>query len=122
MPKGLFRSLTRKRDFEAVFKEGTHSASRYLVVYARPNELSINRLGLSVSKRVGKAVTRNRVKRLLREAVRSSLCVGSLNYDFVLVARKGSVEAELDDFVRDMNSFLSRLTHEKDTDIIDKTL
>ena len=114
--------MTRKRDFEAVFKEGMNSASRYLVVYARPNGLSINRLGLSVSKRIGKAVTRNRVKRLLREAMRKSLCGVSPNYDFVLVAKKFCVEAELDDFIRDINGFLSRLTHEEDSDIIDKAL
>jgi ribonuclease P protein component len=119
MPKGLFSSLTSKRDFEAVFKKGISSASKYLVVYARPNDLSINRLGLSVSKRVGNAVTRNRVKRLLREAMRKVLDGVSANCDFVLVARKASVEAGLDDFVGDINRFLSRLIREKDSDTID---
>jgi ribonuclease P protein component len=122
MPKGRISSLTSKRDFEAVFKKGINSASKYLVVYARPNELSTNRLGLSVNKRVGNAVTRNRVKRLLREAMRAGLRGVTLNYDFVLVARKSSVDAELDDFVRDINGVLSRLTHEEDSDIIDKAL
>ena len=122
MPKGPLRSLTRRRDFEAVFKKGTNSASRYIAVYARPNELNTNRLGLSVSKKVGKAVSRNRIKRLLREAMRKSLDGISLNYDFVLVARKPSAEGKLDDFVQEIKRFLSRLTHEKDSDIVDKTL
>jgi ribonuclease P protein component len=122
MPKGPFRSLTRKRDFEAVFKEGMNSASRYLVVYAKPNELSTNRLGLSVSRKVGKAVARNRIKRLLREAMRKSLDRISLDCDFVLIAKKSSVEAELDDFIQDIKRFLSRLTREKSSDIIDKAL
>lgn len=122
MPKVPFLSLTRKRDFEAVFKKGMNSASRYLVVYAKPNELSTNRLGLSVSRKVGKAVARNRIKRLLREAMRKSLDGISLDFDFVLVAKKSSVEAELDDFIQDIKRFLSRLTREKSSDIIDKAL
>ncbi|HMK49663.1 MAG TPA: ribonuclease P protein component, partial [Thermodesulfovibrionales bacterium] len=64
------RSLTRRRDFDFVFKEGSSAATKSLVIYARPNELDFCRLGLSVSKKIGKAVTRNRVKRLLREAMR----------------------------------------------------
>jgi ribonuclease P protein component len=122
MPKGPCRSLIRRRDFEAVFKKGMSSASRYLVVYARPNGLDTNRLGLSVSKKVGKAVVRNRIKRLLREAMRKSLDGISLNCDFVLVARKSSVNAELDDFIQDIKRFLSRLAREEISDIVDKGL
>ena len=122
MRQGPLRSLTRKRDFEAVFQEGINSASRYLVMYARPNELNVSRFGLSVSKKVGKAVMRNRLKRLLREAMRKGLEGLSPGYDFVIIARKSSVEAELDDFIRDIKRFLSRLIHEKDSDIAYKTL
>ena len=122
MHKGPLRSLTRRRDFEVVFEQGVNSASRYIVVYARPNELGVSRLGLSVSKKVGKAVIRNRLKRLLRGAMRKGLEGLPLNYDFVIIARKSSVEAELDDFILDIKRFLSRLVHEKDSDITYKTL
>jgi ribonuclease P protein component len=122
MYKGPLRSLTRRRDFEVVFEQGVNSASRYIVVYARPNELGVSRLGLSVSKKVGKAVIRNRLKRLLRGAMRKGLEGLPLNYDFVIIARKSSVEAELDDFILDIKRFLSRLVHEKDSDITYKTL
>jgi ribonuclease P protein component len=103
------RSLTKRRDFESVFKEGATLSSKYLVMYARPNKLSFNRLGLSVGKKVGKAVTRNRVKRLLRESMRQLLKDGVFNYDFVIVARKSSAEAELNDFVRDIKRLLLKI-------------
>ncbi len=122
MRHGPLCSLTRRRDFEAVFREGLNSASRYTVIYARPNTLDLSRLGLSVSKKVGKAVTRNRLKRLLREAMRMGLEDIPQNYDFVIVARRSSVEAGLDDFVQDIKRFLSRLKHEKNSDISYKTL
>lgn len=78
-------------------------SSHYLVIYARPNELNCNRLGLSVSKKIGNAVVRNRIKRLLREALRNFLHGWPFFYDFVIVAKKTSVQGTLDDFVREMN-------------------
>lgn len=105
-----------------VFKEGLTFSSKYLVMYARPNELGFNRLGLSVSKKVGKAVTRNRLKRLLRDAMRRLLQEFPLNYDFIIVARKSSVEGGLNDFIRDIERFLSRLIYEKNSYIADKAV
>jgi ribonuclease P protein component len=93
-----------------VFKNGVSSASKYLVMYARPNELNFNRLGLSVGKKAGKAVTRNRIKRLLREAMRRLLQGLPLNYDFVIIARKSSLECELADFIRDIKKHMDKIT------------
>ncbi len=121
-------SLTKRQDFEMVFKEGITFSSKYLVMYVRPNGLSLNRLGLSVSKKLGKAVLRNRLRRLLREAMRRLLSEGScgqgfpLNYDFIIIARRSSVEARLDDFIQDIKRFLLRLAHEKSSDITGKAI
>jgi ribonuclease P protein component len=113
MRNNPLRSLRKKRDFELVFKSGVVSRSRNLVLHARPNELGFHRLGLSVGKKMGKAVTRNRIKRLLREAVRRTMEEAPSNYDFVLVAKKPSAEGGLDDFVRDIKIFLSVLFDEE---------
>jgi ribonuclease P protein component len=79
-------------------------------MYARPNELDFNRLGLSVGKKAGKAVTRNRIKRLLKEAMRRLLQGLPLNYDFVIIARKSSLECELADFIRDIKKHMDKMT------------
>jgi ribonuclease P protein component len=116
------RSLTKRREFDLVFKEGSSLASKNLVIYARPNELDFSRLGLAVSKKIGKAVARNRIKRLLREAMRTMSGDIPLHYDFVFVARKLSADSGMDDFMRDIKRFLSRLTNEKHSDIADKSI
>ena len=81
--------LTRSSDFQRVYRQGSSTASRFLVLhyFAQSAGGGEPRLGLSVSKKLGGAVVRNRVKRLLREAFRE--CVERLpgDYDYVLIAR-----------------------------------
>ena len=88
--------LSRSSDFQRIYRQGSSTASRFLVLYSfkRPAETGAEgpRLGLSVSKKLGGAVVRNRVKRLLREA--SQGCAGHLaeEYDLVLIARPQLLE------------------------------
>ncbi len=63
--------LTRKRDFERVFARRCSAADDVLVIHADTNGLAHSRLGLAVSRRIGGAVQRNRIKRRIREAFRT---------------------------------------------------
>ena len=87
--------LSRSRDFEAVYRHGRSFASRYLVLYwfDREEEDGDPRLGLAVPKSLGSAVTRNRLKRQLREVWRAGLERVPAGRDYVLVARPGLPEA-----------------------------
>ncbi|MEW6584114.1 MAG: ribonuclease P protein component [Nitrospirota bacterium] len=120
MPTGL-RSLTRRRDFDSVFREGISQTSKHLVIYARPNELEINRVGLAVSRKVGKAVARNRIRRLLRESLRKVFADVPRRHDFVLIATRHTADGTFDDFVREMERLAKRL-YEKNSDIRRRTL
>jgi ribonuclease P protein component len=80
--------LTRARQFDAVFASGRRRAAGPLLVLARPNRLSHCRLGLSVSRRAGGAVVRNRIKRLLREAFRTLQHDLPGGYDLVISVRR----------------------------------
>jgi ribonuclease P protein component len=80
--------LTRSAEFERVYRQGRSCANRYLVLYSFPSGASSEpRVGLSVSRKVGGAVQRNRVKRVLREAVAASHDALDDGSDVVVVAR-----------------------------------
>ena len=64
-------SLKKNSDFQHVFKMGKTKGSGILVAFVVPNGLAINRLGVTVSKKMGKAVTRNLLRRRIKEAFRS---------------------------------------------------
>jgi ribonuclease P protein component len=82
--------LSRSADFDRVMRQGRSKGNRFLVLYAFPRSDPAEggaRLGVSVSRKVGGAVERNRVKRLLREAFAAESAHLAADHDFVVVAR-----------------------------------
>jgi ribonuclease P protein component len=89
------RRLSRSGEFERVYREGRSHASRHLVVYAFPRTDDGDaepRLGVSVGRKLGGAVERTRMKRILREAFWASSAELREGHDFVIVARPAASE------------------------------
>ena len=92
-------SLKKNFQFRYVYNRGKSFANYHLVMYVIKNGKNINRLGISVSKKVGNSVTRSRVTRLIRESYRLSENKVQKGYDIVVIARntlkgKGYFETE----------------------------
>ena len=85
-------SLKKNRDFQLVYKKGTSYANKYLVMYVRKNQLEKNRIGISVSKKVGNSVVRHRLCRLIRESYRLHENLFRRGLDIVVVARVNAKE------------------------------
>ena len=81
-------SLKKNDDFRAVYKKGVSYANKYLVMYVLENDLSFNRVGISVSKKVGNSVVRHRLTRLVRESYRLHEEIFNNGLDIVVVVRK----------------------------------
>ena len=85
-------SLRNNRDFQNVFRSGKSYANRYLVMYVSKNQLQGNRLGISVSKKVGNSVVRHRVKRLIKESYRLHENIFNSSLDIVVIARNNAAD------------------------------
>ena len=81
-----FPSLKSNKEFVKVYNNAKSFANKDLVMYKLKNELGINRIGISVSKKVGNSVIRHRMVRFIREAFRRNT-IADLSYDIVLVVR-----------------------------------
>ena len=100
------RRLRSSGDFAAVRQDGRSWADGLLVLVSRPNEFDVTRFGFIVSKRVGNAVIRNRVRRRLKEAARLSQV--QCGWDLVFIARQGASSADYGLLSGSMKKLLTR--------------
>lgn len=80
-------SLKKNHQFQFVYKNGKSYANKYMIMYVKENGLGKNRIGISVSKKVGNSVVRHRVTRLIRESYRLHENIFNSGLDIVIIAR-----------------------------------
>lgn len=79
--------LRKRFDFKKTYRRGKCVKNKYFVLYYAPNKTGNCQIGFSVSKKIGKAVVRNKVKRRLREACRLILPLFATGYNYIIIAR-----------------------------------
>ena len=103
------QGLKKDSDFRKVYKHGKSFANKYLVMYILDNKSDFSRVGFSVSKKVGKATVRNKVRRRIREGFR---LIGDeyikSGYDIVFIARVAIKEADYKDIEKSMNHLIRK--------------
>ena len=93
------RSLKLNHIFRRLYAAGGHG-NKFLAMYVRKNRLGENRVGITVSKKLGKAVVRNRVRRRLREVYRLHESRFLPGWDIVVVARRRAITADFSDLTK----------------------
>ena len=86
--------LHKNKNFQAVYKSGRSYANRMVVLYVLPSNDNVRRVGFAAGKKLGNAVVRNRVKRLLRESYRLNQFKLITGFDLVLVGRQAAIKAD----------------------------
>ncbi len=98
----------KNREFAIIYKSRKSYANNLLIMYVLSNELNINRLGISVSKKIGNSVVRHRFSRLIRECFRSNRDFMKQGYDIVVIARPAVVGLKCQDINKSFRHLLKR--------------
>lgn len=114
-PKRL--RLRERREFIAIQRGGRRVGTEHFTLHGRRTGTRPTRLGITVSRKVGKATVRNRLKRLLREAFRLNRGRLAVGMDVVVVARPGPLPAGLADVARELLDGIGRLARARDDDV-----
>ncbi len=107
--RGLVESIRKNEDFRTCYKSGKSYANKYLVVYIRENGTDHNRIGISVSKKVGNSVVRHRIKRLVHESYRLHEGEFDSGSDIVVVGRRSADGASYTEIERALLSLLKHV-------------
>lgn len=103
------QGLKKDSDFRRVYKQGKSVANRFLVMYTFPNKSENNRVGISVSKKVGKANVRNKARRRIKESYRLNID-GNIKagYDIVFIARVATKDATYVEIEKSMKHLVKK--------------
>jgi len=89
--------VKKNQDFSIILNNRKKNGNKYLVIYYKENNLSINRYGISVSKKIGNAVTRNKIKRQVKNIIDKNENLFKNNQDYIIIIRKDFIDLKFVD-------------------------
>jgi ribonuclease P protein component len=101
--------IRQSKDFAAVFDQGRTVVTPVLIFRVLPTPLETSRLGLAVSRKVGKAVKRNIIRRRIREGFRLKKSLFPRSFDIVVSPRKGALDFEFEGFLSSYDILLNKM-------------
>ncbi|MCR4430274.1 MAG: ribonuclease P protein component [Tepidanaerobacteraceae bacterium] len=113
--------LTKNFEFKNVYRAGRRFSCPYFNIYIKKNNLEATRLGVSISRKIGKSVVRNRIKRRIKEAFRRNMNSIKKGFDIVISVKKEMIQLDYESIKREMKNILKRgsVWHDKKGDNMD---
>ena len=109
--------LKKRYQFNYVYKSGEHFSGEHMVLYVVSSKTKNIKIGLAVTKKIGKAVVRNRVRRQLREIIKKQVPVLKQNYNIIVVARENITTASFENLSNEFLKLVKKanLTNEENS-------
>ena len=101
--------VRKRKDYQLAYQEGKKYHTKNFIIFIRKNNLDLPRLGITVARKYGKAVKRNRIKRLLREFFRLNKKLFKTGYDYVIVVKRNCNVKNYWEVKEELEEFLNRL-------------
>jgi ribonuclease P protein component len=105
---GKNERIKKNSQFRFIYSRGKSYSNDKLVLYMFRNKKNVNRIGLSVSKKIGNSVVRNRIKRLIRESYRLNKDTCKKGFDIIFIARIGSKNAKYKDIEKSVINLIKK--------------
>ncbi len=100
--------LRKNKEYNYIYKKGISTACKLLIIIYVPNRTGKLKVGFSVSKKIGKSVTRNRIRRLLKEGMRSIIQSVNPGYNYIIIARNAIIDKSLTEITQSLIYVLKR--------------
>lgn len=100
--------LKKRYQFNYVYKSGEHFSANHIVLYVTSSKTKNLKVGLAVTKKVGHAVVRNRVRRQLREIIRTQIPMLKQNYNIIVVAKDNITQASFSELTNEFNKLIHK--------------
>ena len=99
--------LRKSTEFRRIFSRGRRAATRFFVIYSMPNRLTLSRVGIQVNAKIGSAVRRNYIKRMVRETFRKMKNEFRQPVDLIFIAEKQILDLKCSEFEQEFRKVLS---------------
>ena len=109
--------LKKRYQFNYVYKSGEHFSGEHIVLYTATSKTKNIKIGLAVTKKVGHAVVRNKIRRRLREIIKKELPNLKQNYNIIIIARDNVTEASFEQLSLELNKLIKKANLIKDEEV-----
>ena len=100
--------VRKNQDFKRILNQRKSLGNKYLVIYYKENNINLNRYGISVSKKVGNAVTRNKIKRQIKNIIDKNQNLFKKNQDYIIIVKKAILDLKFNEIEESIKKLLTK--------------